>query len=216
VSWGDRFEILYDANGKVVNQTWSFDDSLRQVSYGALTEIYTASDLDLDLLPQDPPKVKNARIDQQTRFNEGYAEILKRLQANGGKNPCADFFGGIKNLAKALKDTHYSFGTVQNGAEAETRGKNITIHPNGIFMTENEYEKFEVDVDFRRNQGDYIALSNIEVAAFVLAHEWGHRTGKLPSDDIDDSNFASVVNNGKIRDACFADKPRAIGPAVPK
>ncbi len=53
----------------------------------------------------------------------------------------------------------------------------------------------------------FIQLSDVEFASFMLAHELGHRTGKLIPDGSDRSNALSISNNGAVHKACFGDIP---------
>lgn len=46
------------------------------------------------LEPQDP---------QATRLADALGDLRSRLEANGGDNPCAKLFGGIKNALKKLE-----------------------------------------------------------------------------------------------------------------
>lgn len=211
VRWGKWFEVITDANDKVVSARWGrFDPSLAQVSYGVESPTFSDQELDITLLEKDIPKPKNATPDQQKRFNEAYADLWKRLHANGGKNACADLFGGVKKAEKALKDTNYLFERIKSGDPAETKGKLITIDPTGLFMTEKDNAKFQVGVNLPAQQAYYVVMNNIEAAAFILAHEIGHRTDTLERDGHDQSGFLSVTNSGRVRDACFAEVPTAI------
>ena len=163
--------------------------------------------------PQNPATVKNATPDQQNRFNDAFNELWKRLHANDGKNSCANLFGGIKNAEKALKNTNFNFGSTKNpGAWAETLGKNITIASDKGFMNTSGSVTFQVGFDLSRAQAFNISLDNVQSAAFILLHELGHRTGTLNPDGNDPFGFVSVINNGKVRDACFSDIPTTIAP----
>ena len=165
--------------------------------------------------PQKPGAVKDATPDQQTRFNEAYKEFWKRLHANDGNNPCADLFGGVKNAEKALKSTNFAFGPTEVGASAETLGKNVTFDPKGIFMGTSGSETIQVGFNLRDKRGYYITLDNVQAAAFVLAHETGHRAGKLRPDGRDPFNFSSVMNNGDVQEACFSDVTPWAAPLPP-
>ena len=121
-----------------------------------------------------------------------------------------DLFGGVKKAEKALKDTNYLFERIKSGDPAETKGKLITIDPTGLFMTEKDNAKFQVGVNLPAQQAYYVVMNNIEAAAFILAHEIGHRTDTLERDGHDQSGFLSVTNSGRVRDACFAEVPTAI------
>jgi YD repeat-containing protein len=157
--------------------------------------------------PQKPSTVENATPNQQSRFNDAYNEFWNRLHANKGKNLCADLFGGVKNAEKALKGMKFSFGPIEGGAGAKTLGKNVTIDPNGVFMGTTGSETIQVGFNLRDRQGYYIILNNIQAAAFLLAHETGHRAGKLRTDGNDPFGFFSIMNNGDIQKACFGDVP---------
>ena len=191
--------------GKQIRFRVTIDGSAPAADHGADTD----AEFDPTLLPQTPPKVKNATPEQQTRFNEGYNEFWKRLYVNDGNNPCADLFGGLKKAEDALKSSTYSFTKTRSGSPAETDGNRIDIHPNGLFMSKNDAAKFDVGANLPARQVYYVTLSNVEAAAFILAHEIGHRTRTLEPDGHDQSDFISALNNGKVRDACFSDIPTA-------
>ena len=159
------------------------------------------------------PKVKSASSEQQDRFNNAYDEVWKRIHENDGKNACADLFGGIKNAEKALKNTSFQFGATQNSnAWAQTLGKTITIAPDKPFMDTSGSVTVQVGYNLKLRQRDNIQLDNVQAAAFVLLHELGHRTGTLEPDGNDPFGFVSVINNQKVRDACFSEIPRTSVP----
>ena len=208
---GKAFEIITDANRKVVSKTvGKFNPALTEYDFEFETPIYPDAEFDPTQLPKDIPKAKNATPDQQTRFNDAYTEFWKRLHANGGKNSCADLFGGIKKAEKALKDTEYSFKPIASDDAAVTQGKSIVINSNGLFMAINDDARFDLGINMNARQVYYVVMKNIEAAAFILAHEIGHRAGTLQPDGHDQSGFISALNSGKVRDACFADIPTAI------
>ena len=189
-----------------------FSPALTEFDFEFETAIYPDAEFDPTQLPKDIPKAKNATPEQQTRFNDAYAEFWKRLHAKDGKNQCADLFGGIKKAEKALKDTAYSFANIESGDPAVTKDKNITINPTERFMSTNDAAKFHVGLNMHTRQIYYVVMNNIEAAAFILAHEIGHRAGTLEPDGHDQSSFVSALNSGKVRDACFADIPTASEP----
>jgi len=210
---GRGFEIITDANRKIVGKmTGKFDPALTEFDFEFEIPIYTDVEFDPTQLPKDIPKAKNATPEQQTRFNEAYNELWKRLHANNGDNPCAALFGGIKKAEDALKSSTYTFTATKSGDPAETKDKRIDIHPNGLFMSKNDAAKFDVGANLRARQAYYVVLSNVDAAAFILAHEIGHRTRTLEPDGHDQSNYISALNNGRVRDACFTDIPSAIRP----
>jgi len=216
VRWGERYEVIYDANGKLVYESSKYNPALSNISFGVESAIYTNNTFDPTLLPQIAPKVKNATDEQQTRFNEAYNELWKRLHANDGKNACAELFGGLTKAEKALTNTTYAFGATSSGSSAQTEGKNITFNPTGLFMSSNDAAKFHVGANLPKQQVYYVVMSNVEAAAFILAHEIGHRAGTLQPDGHDESNYVSVMNSGKVRDACFSEIPTAIELLGPK
>ncbi|HET8671054.1 MAG TPA: hypothetical protein VFM05_10630, partial [Candidatus Saccharimonadales bacterium] len=95
-------------------------------------------------------------------------------------------------------------------AAAETRGSKITINPNGNFMSTSGF--VIVEINARR---DFIQLDNVEFAAFTIAHEIGHRSGKLHQDGNDPLGALSVLNNGTIQKACFPEVTPVQGPPSP-
>jgi len=120
------------------------------------------------------------------------------------------FFGGIKKAKQALAEMgkNTSFGELGDPrAVAETLGKKTTINPNSFFTANNGSVDIRLDV-----QGDYVTLNNINAAAFVLAHELGHRTKKLLSDGNDPIGVISTINNGAVYNACFGETPFTKGP----
>ena len=152
-----------------------------------------------------PPTVQNASSDQQGRFNDAFNDLEKRIHANGGKNPCADLFGGVKKADKALKDTKFSIGQTREGALAQALGKNVTINPNNGFFRTTGNQTIQVGLNPRGPS--LIKLSDVEIGSFVLAHELDHRTGKLINDsgDRDPTGVLSILNNGAVHKACFGD-----------
>jgi hypothetical protein len=210
VRGGRAFEILTDINRKPMNSLWGkFRAALTEFDFEFETPVFSEAEFDPTILPQTAPKVKNATSEQQTRFDAAYNEFWRRLHVNGGKNACADLFGGIKKAEKALKDTTYLFGATDSGDPAETEGKVVKIDPKGRFMATDDASKFHVGVNLPAGQAYYVVLNNTEAAAFILAHEVGHRARTLEPDGHDQSNYVSALNNGRVRDACFAEVPTA-------
>ena len=91
----------------------------------------------------------------------------------------------------------------------------VTIDPNSLFMGSSGSETIQVGFNLPEHKGYYITLNNVQVGAFVLAHETGHRTGKLQSDGGDPFGFLSVLNNGIVQKACFSDVTPSVGPLPP-
>jgi hypothetical protein len=145
---------------------------------------------------------------EEERFTAAVNELKKRLEADKGKNPCAEFFGGLKNAEKKLKQMieHHVFGpTGIEGAAAVTRGSSTIIDQFGDFMDNSGSRDIRVTP-----QQNYITLDNVAAAAFALAHELGHRAKKLREDSPDvvgkeGAKIASWMNSGDIRTACFAE-----------
>jgi hypothetical protein len=54
---------------------------------------------------------------------------------------------------------------------------------------------------------NYYGMDDIRSAAFILAHELGHRTGKLEDDSIKakDPAGAEDRNRSRVYEACFKD-----------
>ncbi|MCU1264807.1 MAG: Rhs family protein-like [Acidobacteria bacterium] len=157
------------------------------------------------------PTLAGADADQQSRFNDAFNDLEKRIHAKGGKNPCAELFGGLEKAEKALKDSKFSVGPTKiAGAYAETEGKNVTINPNNGFFGTSGNQTIQVGVNPRAPS--YIQGTDLEIATLMLAHELGHRTGKLTPDGPgrDPTGALSIMNNGTVRQACFPElKPFA-------
>jgi RHS repeat-associated protein len=152
---------------------------------------------------------------EDRRLQAAKDELLRRLRANNGDNPCAKLFGGLKNAEKALKGTKFKVGpTVHPDAVAQTQGKTVTINPNNGFFDTSGFQTLTVGLlgTGGRFVPLQITLNNLQFSAFVLLHELGHRTGTLRPDGNDPFGFLSVFNSGDVQKACF---PEAIPVAVP-
>jgi hypothetical protein len=200
-------------------RAWPYDAPLAVVEFPGgeewlLQEYGVMEIIELDLSLQNPPKLGKATPTQQLKFNEAFSELWKRLHANDGKNPCAELFGGIKKAEEALRNTNFVIGSTRHpSAWAETEGKNVTLATDPFFAERGEsLVSVQVGSDLRRQQVFNVALSSVEAGAFILLHELGHRTGRLRPDGHDQMNFVTVLNNGRVRDACFADIPRTVSP----
>jgi hypothetical protein len=89
VRWGERFEVIYDANGKMVSQKWEYDPNLAGVSFGSESPIYSAGGLpDLGILRQSKLALP---ADLEDRV---------RLIVTNPKSNCGQF---ITNLIGAVK-----------------------------------------------------------------------------------------------------------------
>jgi hypothetical protein len=145
-------------------------------------------------------------------------ELKNRLQANKGDNPCAKLFGGLKNALKKLDESNIVFRSMGgpislNGRtlasqilrDAVTNGKNITINSDGRFKANNGELPVTGWPGLRATNLNYYGLSDIASAAFILAHELGHRTGKLEDDSIKakDPEAATDRNVLRIFESCF-------------
>jgi RHS repeat-associated protein len=143
----------------------------------------------------------------QERLAAALADLRRRIEAKKGKNPCADLFGGKKKAEKLLDDFKPTFATTASGAPVETdsKTKKTTIDPDGLFMDTSG--SVPIQTGFGQTFSDPIGirLNNIEAAAFMVAHELGHKSGVLPSDGLDQRGFLSILNNGRVQKACFGD-----------
>ncbi len=168
------------------------------------------------LIPQNAPTLKNATPNQQGRFNDAYSEFLRRLSAHGGNNPCAKLFGGLDNALKTLGKTNFAARSVSGGV-AETKGSTIRIDPTKAFMDTSG--SVSITTGYAYEGGQFtsltIMLGNVEAAAFILAHEFAHRSN-VKGFDQNDANittlggtqmdFAGARNNEMIRAACFSER----------
>jgi YD repeat-containing protein len=220
VRWGQRYEVIYDANGNLVHETSTYNPTLSTVSFGLESPIYSNTSFDPTLLPQTTPKVKNATAEQQTRFNEAYKDLWDRLHANDGKNACADLFGGIKNAEATLAKTDFRFAAdLRDDVNARTTGRQILFNPssNRALMTPagSTYDFYLVKVV---NSGttpegyqkqtmsiSSITLSSVTAGAFLLAHELGHRRNIYGATNEDDTFASNGINNFTVWKACFSE-----------
>ncbi len=89
VRWGKRFDVIYDANGKVVSQTWEYDPSLAQTNFGIEYPIFESEGLpDLALL-------------QQNSFD--FQRIHTLLRETTTKARCSTF---IRRILNAVSSAH--------------------------------------------------------------------------------------------------------------
>ena len=74
---------------------------------------------------------------------------------------------------------------------------------------------FQISFNMKDKIGEFVDLEKEQADAFILAHEAGHVRNKIPRDGHDQFGFISVMNNGKIHEACFSDTPSYIAPLQP-
>jgi hypothetical protein len=164
-----------------------------------------------------PQKLKDASPGQQSRFDDAYKEFLRRLLANNGENSCARFFGGLQNALKTLGKTSFKAKSLE-GLAAHSNGKTIRIDPAKAFMDTSGSVPITVGYTSNRSTRSFdpltITLGNVEAAAFILAHEFAHRSnvnGFNPDDatttSIDGTvmGLAGAHNNQMIWQACFGE-----------
>jgi len=179
------------------------------------------------------PVALNATVEQQERFAAAFADLMTRLGADEGKNPCAELFGGYNKAVDALKNSVFSFvdlgapfaSDFGEYAQAATKGKNVYINSKAGFMATNGEvpttrstllnggfpgeRRFVTRADVPG--GGFVEFRNdVRFASFTLLHELGHRRGIYSNDDkdnVDDKNGTRLEkiarNNQKILDACF-------------
>jgi len=140
------------------------------------------------------------------------------LRANGGKNPCAQAFGGLKKALKALNQTTFNFDPNLN-ANGRTKGSTVTLNssPNQAFMqpagstyswdlaTVSPYRNLPGGGQTRSVSWSSLPLRDVTSAAFLLAHELGHRRKIYGDNDDDGSAIDGAINNMKIWQACFSE-----------
>jgi RHS repeat-associated protein len=152
---------------------------------------------------------------EDKRLRDAKDELLRRLEANKGDNPCAKLFGGLKEAKKKLKETQFKrAATVNPAAFAETQGKTVTLNPNNGFYDTSGLQTLTVGL--LGSGGRFIplqiTLNNTQFAAFVLLHELGHRTGTLRPDGNDPFGFISIFNSGDVQRACFPEAKPVLVP----
>ena len=159
-----------------------------------------------------------AVVDPNARLAAAMVELKKRLEANGGDNPCAKLFGGLKDALKKLKESKITFRSMGGPIsldgvriapvtliDAVTNGKNITINSDGRFMADNGALPVMGRPGMLAAGVNYFGLDDVGSAALILAHELGHRTGKLEddSDKAKDPEGAEERNANAVYEACF-------------
>jgi hypothetical protein len=128
------------------------------------------------------------------------------------------FFGGLKNALKKLDESKISFRSMGGPIsldgrtisptpvmDAVTNDKKITINSNGRFMAHDGTLPVMGRLGMVVLNVNHYGLDDVASAAFILAHELGHRTGKLEDDSnkAKDPNSVADRNNEKIYEACF-------------
>ena len=156
---------------------------------------------------------------QDKRLADAKEDLRGRLEANKGDNSCAKLFGGLKNALKKLDESEIGFRSMGGPMsldghtispnpplrEAVTIDKKITINSDGPFMANNGTLPVMGRPGMVVKNVNYYGLDDIGSAALILAHELGHRTGKLEddSDNAKDPAGASDRNNQRVYEACF-------------
>jgi len=155
----------------------------------------------------------------QDRLNDAKTDLKKRLGGNNGDNSCAKLFGGLKNALKKLEESTISFRSMGGPisldgvsilsskpvVDAVTNGKKITINSDGRFMANNGTLPVTGRPGMIVSGVNYYDLDDIASAAFILAHELGHRTSKLEDDSTKakDPEGANERNRQRVYEACF-------------
>ncbi len=88
---------------------------------------------------------------EDRRLEAAREELLRRLRANNGDNPCAQLFGGLKNAEQALKKTKFKVAANPFGAVAVTVGKQVLIDPNNGFFGTGGVQTIQVGSQADRN-----------------------------------------------------------------
>ena len=89
--------------------------------------------------------------------------------------------------------------------DAVTNGRNIRINSDGPFMANNGTLPIMGRPGMVATNVNRYGLDDIPSAAFILAHELGHRASKLENDSIKakDPEGAAARNNNRVYEACF-------------
>jgi YD repeat-containing protein len=218
VSWGRPFEVIYDANGKVVSQTWGeYDPQLINVNFGTESLLYSNQGIaDLAAFLQntelnkkylEPPKLKgNPKPNEIDAFNQSYKLFTERLQSRPG---CAEFFGSAETALKKLHSLSISFIDL---------GGPVPVGPNRFVLTAAQVDNKSIRINnqgpFMGNHSDleYFGVSVPLAGAIILAHEVAHPLGKIPTDgDYGKGVVTSEDNTWKVIQACFLDENGAVG-----
>jgi hypothetical protein len=81
----------------------------------------------------------------------------------------------------------------------------VTINTDGAFMAENGTIPIMGRPDKAVNVDQFNLGDDVAIAALILGHELGHRTGKLENENTaKDPDEAQARNDKRVYDACFA------------
>jgi uncharacterized protein RhaS with RHS repeats len=155
---------------------------------------------------------------QNERLAAARAELERRLGANHGENPCAKAFGGFQKALKALNETNFTFDSTLD-ANAQTIGTHVIINsgPNQAFMqppgstysfdlaTASKLRNRPGGGQIRDVSFSSLPLRGVTAAAFLLAHELGHRRHIYGDNYHDGTIVDNAINNMKIWKACFSE-----------
>jgi YD repeat-containing protein len=120
VSWGRRFEVIYDANGRIVSQQWGdFDPNLRGVNYGIETSIYNSLIFNFTwLLTQ--PNPQNSQPDANA-IRDGLKNALSKVDCSAIVNNLLNSVETKKNPRVKHGSILAMFDSVVNGSGGLTR-----------------------------------------------------------------------------------------------
>jgi hypothetical protein len=87
VRWGQRFEVIYDANGKLIYETSTYNPTLSTLSFGLESPIYSNTSFDPTLLPQDS-------LTKAQATNAVKRDVRELLKGKAGK-ACKNFLNKV-------------------------------------------------------------------------------------------------------------------------
>ena len=141
----------------------------------------------------------------------GTSEAANRLK----NDPCAKFFGGADKGLKALNSLNFSVdpSMPESGhPQAEIRGNNVRVNPNGGLVTPDGVGFTFILVERTKSATNIqtVTLFGAAARAFGQLHETGHKAKRFGKTD-NDFGLQRIMNgyenNFKIWKACFSDTP---------
>ena len=154
------------------------------------------------------PIVEPPQNPQQDLITTGTAEAADRLTVE----PCAVFFGGAKKGLEALNSLNFEVDPSMNPSgrpQAEIRGNNVSVNPNGGLMTPDGVGHTYILFEKTKNANSTLTLTlfGVEARAFGQLHETAHKAKRFGSTDNDlgrERVMNNYQNNFKIWKACFS------------
>jgi YD repeat-containing protein len=144
VRWGRRFEVIYDANGKVVSRTWGeYQSALSEVNYGIESSIFSDAELDPTLVPQNKlPLPLNLRDRVSNIINNPKskcAEFVKNLIIEAAKLDGAAFSHNALDIFNRVENqAGFQLKNIKDSGEANRKGSKRVVYVKGVSVSGDE------------------------------------------------------------------------------